>query len=140
GGGRVRQGFTSVFVHNNDLRVTLTCEVVPTKAQAKAKQRRSDSVLLRYLVENKGQKTYKFGLRIYMDVYVISNDGALFAVPNQPGKILDGVVLKDKMLPDYVQLLERPNLQDPGFVAHLTLNLGNSLEKPDRIVLTRHGI
>jgi hypothetical protein len=139
-GGRARQGFTSVYVHKNDLRVTFTCEVVPTKAQGKETKRRSDSVLLRYLIENKGQQAHKFGLRIYMDVYVITNDGALFAVPNQPGKILDGVVLKDKLLPDYIQLLERPNLKDPGFVAHLTLNLGSSLEKPDRVVLTRHGI
>jgi hypothetical protein len=139
-GGKMRQGFTTVFVHDNNLRVTFTCEVVPTKAQGKATKRRSDSVLLRYLVENKGQKTYKFGMRIYMDVYVITNDGALFAAPNQPGKLLDGVELKGKMLPDYVQMLERPNLQNPGFVSHLTLNLGTSLEKPERVVLTRHGV
>jgi hypothetical protein len=139
-GGRARQGFKSVFVANNDLRVTFTCEVVPTIPQGKATKRRSDSVLCRYLVENKGQKSYKFGMRIYMDVYVISNDGALFAAPNQPGKILDGVELKGKTLPDYVQMLEQPNLQNPGFVAHLTLNLGKSLEMPERVVLTRHGI
>src|SRR5207244_12090234 len=78
---------------------------------------------------NKGQKAYKFGLRIYMDVYVISNDGALFAVPNQPGKILDGVVLKDKLLPDYIQLLERPNLKDPDSEEHTS-----ELQSPDHLV------
>jgi hypothetical protein len=137
--GRARQGFTSVFVANKDLRVTYICEVVPTRVRGKAAKRRSDAVLCRYLVENKGQKSYKFGMRIYMDVYVINNDGAVFAAPNQPGKILDGVELKDKTLPDYLQMLQQPNLQNPGFVAHLTLNLGNSLEKPARVVLTRHG-
>jgi hypothetical protein len=137
--GKMRHGFTTVFIHNNDLRITFTSEVVPTKPQGKAAKRRSDSVLLRYLVENKGQKSYRFGLRVYMDVYVITNDGALFAAPNQPGKILDGVELKGKTLPDYVQMLERPDLQNPGFVSHLTVNLGSSLEKPERIVLTRHG-
>jgi hypothetical protein len=138
--GRDRHGFTSIYSLKNDLRVTFTCEVVPTKAQGKEAKRRSDSVLLRYLVENKGQKAYKFGMRIYMDVYVISNDGALFAAPNQPGKILDGVELKGKTLPDYVQMLQQPDLKNPGFVAHLTLNLGKSLEMPERVVLTRHGI
>ena len=139
-GGKMRQGFQTVYLHNKDLRVTFTCEVVPTKAQGKAQKRRSDSLLLRYLVENKGQQPHKFGLRVYMDVYIINNDGALFAAPTFPGKILDGIELKDKTLPDYVQLLEQPNLQNPGFVAHLTLNLGKSLEMPERVVLTRHGI
>jgi hypothetical protein len=138
-GGRERHGFQTVSKHG-DLRVTLTCEVVPTKAQGSAKKRRSDSMLLRYLVENTGQKSHKFGLRVYMDVYVITNDGALFAAPTMPGKILDGIELKGKTLPDYLQLLEQPNLQNPGFVAHLTLALGNSLEKPERLVLTRHGV
>jgi hypothetical protein len=138
-GGKARTGFTSVYLHN-DLRVTATVEAVPTRPQGKAKQRRTDSMLIRYLVENKGQQPHKFGLRVYMDVYIISNDGALFAAPTMPGKILDGMELKGKTLPDYLQLLERPNLNDPGFVAHLTLNLGSGLEKPERLVLTRHGI
>jgi hypothetical protein len=139
-GGKMRHGFQTVYIHNNELRVTFTCEVVPTKAEVKAGKRRCDSVLLRYLLENKGQKEHKVGLRIYMDVYVITNDGALFAAPTHPGKILDGMELKDKMLPDYLQLLEQPDLKNPGFVAHLTTNLGGGLEKPQRIVLTRHGI
>ncbi len=139
-GGRARRGFQTVSVHNKDLRITFTCEVVPTKAVGKAQKRRNDSVLLRYLVENRGNQPHKVGLRIYMDVYVITNDGALFAAPTFPGKILDGIELKGKTLPDYVQLLEQPNLQNPGFVAHLTLSLGNSLEKAERVVLTRHGV
>ena len=67
------------------------------------------------------------------------HDGCLFAAPTIPKKILDGVELKDKMLPEYVQLLQRPNLDNPGYVAHLTLNLGSKIERPNRVVLTRHG-
>ena len=137
--GRTRTGFTTVYVHDKDLRITFTCELAATKPQGKVAKRRSDAVLLRYLVENKGQKTYKFGMRVYMDVYVITNDGALFAAPTHPGKILDGIELKGKALPDYVQMLQNPDLKNPGFVSHLTLNLGGSLEKPERVVLTRHG-
>src|SRR5262249_42566941 len=51
----------------------------------------------------------------------------------------DGTVLKGKQLPPYVQLLQRPDLKAPGYVAHLTLDLGGRLEKPDQVVLTRHG-
>jgi hypothetical protein len=138
-GGKVRRGFQTVY-KQGDLRVTLTSEVVPTKAPKGAKTRRSDSMLMRYLVENTGQKSHKFGLRVYMDVYVITNDGALFAAPTFPDKILDGIEMKGKTLPDYVQLLQQPDLKNPGFVAHLTLALGSNLEKPERVVLTRHGV
>ncbi len=71
-----------------------------------------------------------------MDVYVVNNDGALFAAPTEKGKILDGVELKGKKLPDYVQFLQQPNLQNPGFVAHMTLNFGRAFQPPDRVVLT----
>jgi hypothetical protein len=136
--GRMRHGFQTVVIQN-DLRITFTCEVMATKPQGKEAKRRSDSLLLRYLVENKGTQPHKFGMRVYMDVYVITNDGALFAAPTHPGKIIDGIVLKDKTLPDYLQLLQQPDLKNPGFVAHMTFNLGGGLEKPDRVVLTRHG-
>jgi hypothetical protein len=78
-------------------------------------------------------------LRGYIDTYIISNDGAIFAAPTHPNKLLDGVEFKDKLVPEYVQVLERPNLKDPGFVAHLTLSLGAGIEKANRLVLTRHG-
>jgi hypothetical protein len=71
-----------------------------------------------------------------MDVYLVNNDGALFAAPNKPGKILNGVELKGKDVPDYLQILQVPNLQNPGFVAHLTYNLGGGIEKPSRVILT----
>jgi hypothetical protein len=72
-------------------------------------------------------------------MYIVNNDGALFAAPTMPGKVLDGVELKDKTLPDYVQCLQQPNLKAPGQMAHLTLNLGSGIEKADRVVLSRHG-
>src|SRR5207237_6115592 len=69
----------------------------------------------------------------------ITNDGALFAAPNFPNKILDGIELKGKTLPPFVQCLERPDLRNPGYVAHLTLDLGSGLEKASRVVLSSHG-
>jgi hypothetical protein len=137
--GRDRHGFRTVFVHG-DLRITFSAEAVPTKAAKSADKRRLDAMLIRYSVENKGNRPHTFGVRIYMDVYVISNDGAMFAAPTHPGKILDGTELKGKTLPDYVQMLQQPNLDNPGFVSHLTLNLGSKFDRADRVVLTRHGV
>src|SRR5437868_10375930 len=37
-------------------------------------------------------------------------------------------------------MLQNPDQKNPGFVSHVTLNLGPSLEKPERVVLTRHGV
>jgi hypothetical protein len=133
-----REGFMSAYIVG-DLRVTVTVTLVPTKPADKSAKRQLDSVLVHYLIENKGQKPHKFGLRVYMDTYVIDNDGCQFAAPTMPGKILNGVLLKEKQLPPYVQLLQRPDLKNPGYVAHLTLDLGSRLEKPDRVVLTQHG-
>ena len=46
------------------------------------------------------------------------------------------MVLKDKTLPPYVQMLQRPNLQNPGFVSHLTLNVGSRYEKINKVILS----
>jgi hypothetical protein len=137
-GGKARKGFMSIW-KLNDLRITMTAEVVPTRPPKNGAKRLMNSVLVRYQVENKGKQAHKVGLRPYFDTYIIDNDGALFAAPNFPKKILDGIELKDKQLPDYVQVLQRPDLANPGFVAHLTLNLGGGIEKPNRVILTRHG-
>jgi hypothetical protein len=137
-GGKQRQGFMSSFIFE-DLRITLMAELAPTKAAAGNAKREMGSLILRYTAENIGKQPRKFGLKVYMDTYVISNDGCLFAAPTMPGKILDGVELKDKTLPDYVQLLQMPDLKNPGYVAHLTLNLGSGIEKASRVVLSRHG-
>jgi hypothetical protein len=137
-GGRVRQGHLSVFTQG-DLRITSIVEYAPTKPSERDKKRELGTVLVRYLVENIGERPHKFGLKVYMDMYVVTNDGALFAAPNFPGKILDGIELKDKTLPPYVQCLERPDLKNPGYIAHITVDLGSSLEKASRVVLTSLG-
>lgn len=137
-GGKAREGFSSSYRFGN-LRVIGTFTVIPTKATDRATKRRRDAMLIHYVVENTSQQPQKIGLRIHMDTYVIDNDGCLFAAPTVPGKILNGVVLKDKEMPTYVQLLQRPDLKNPGFVAHMTFELGSKFEKPDRVVLTNLG-
>ncbi len=140
-GGKARDGNMSVFVYKN-LRLTQTVEVVPTKPGPKpppGAKRRLDAAVVRYLIENKDTKPHKVGVRANMDVFWIDNDGALFAAPNQPGKILDGVELQGKKVPEYLQVLQRPNLQAPGEIAHFTYSLGSKFEPPTRVILTRLG-
>ena len=138
-GGKARVGSQTVWILN-DLRVTQTLELHPSKAKAAGQKRLLNTVLITYSFENKSAKPQTIGLRMYMDTYVINNDGCLFAAPvTHPGKILDGVVLEKKTLPPYLQMLQNPDLKNPGFVSHLTLNVGSKYEKADKLILTRHG-
>ncbi len=137
--GKPRDGNMTVWV-NGDVRITQTMELHPSKAKAAGQKRLMNNVLLTYTVENKGMKSHQVGVRVYMDTYVINNDGCLFAAPvTHPDKILDGMTLEGKTLPPYLQMLQVPNLKAPGYVAHLTLSVGGKYEKMSKLVLTRHG-
>lgn len=138
-GGKQRVGYMSTQTINN-LRITQALELHPSKAKKPGEKRLLNNVLITYIIENTGANPATVGMRIYMDTYVIDNDGCLFAAPvTHPGKILDGMVLQDKMLPPYLQMLQRPNLANPGYVAHLTLNVGSKFEKANKLILTQHG-
>jgi hypothetical protein len=137
-GARKRIGFQSVY-EINKMQITQTAEVVPSRAPKGGGKRRLDAMLVQYLVDNKDTQAHQVGVRVWMDVYIVNNDGALFAAPNKPGKILDGIEIKDKDVPDYLQALERPDLKNPGFVAHYTYKLGKNFEMPNRVILTNLG-
>lgn len=138
-GGKQRNGQMSAWLID-DVRIVQTVELHPSRASKPGEKRRLDTVLITYTIENKGQNTVPLGMRVYMDTYVIDNDGCMFASPTtHKGKILDGVILQDKTLPNYFQMLQRPDLQNPGYIAHLTMNMGGKYERPTKLVMTRHG-
>ncbi len=137
--GKARPGVQQVWGFG-DLRITQWLEHIPSRPSKPGEKRAMDTVLVKYLVENLGPKAHTFGTRVRIDSYCIDNDGALFASPTtHPNQILNGILLKEKSLPEYVQILQRPNLKDPGFVGHFTLKLGQKLIGPDRFACTFHG-
>lgn len=133
-----RIGFMSVY-EQNKVQISQTVEVIPTKAAKGVAKRRLDAMLVKYQIENKDTQPHQVGVKVWMDVFLVNNDGALFAAPNKPGKILDGVEMKDSDVPDYLQVLQVPNLKNPGYVAHFTYDLGKAYERPNRVVLTNLG-
>jgi hypothetical protein len=141
-GGRPRSGYMQTFVHDR-LHFTQTVELITSKPSGKVvpgQKRRLDTILVRYSVVNKDGRPRKVAVRISFDVFLVNNDGALFASPvTHPGQILNGVELKGKTLPPYFQILQVPNIQNPGFVAYFTLKMSKSLEPPTRVVLTNLG-
>jgi hypothetical protein len=46
------------------------------------------------------------------------------------------MVLKDKGVPEFIEMLEVPNLQNPGFKGVFTFKMANKLEGPNKVVLT----
>ena len=132
-GKKARTGFVSQYEIEN-LTITQEVEVVPSKASSG--KRRLDTAMVRYLIHNKDKQAHKVGIRIIMNPFLGNNRGNLFAAPNQPNKVLDGVELKDKMVPDFVKVLQNPDLKNPGNVAHMTYNFGKAFDRPDRVLMT----
>jgi hypothetical protein len=127
-----------------DLVFTQIVEIVPSKPTTgkvtPGQKRRLDTARISYLVENKGKKARKIELRQGIDTLIVNNDGCLFASPtHHKGKILNGVELKDKGFPDFLHVLEKPDLNNPGFVATMTFKMGGKAQSPNRIVLTQLG-
>jgi hypothetical protein len=135
--GKRRSGGQSSWT-SGDLQFTQVLEVVPTRAAA-GQKRLHDAVLIHYVIENHSAAPHQVGVRVRIDTTCNGNDGALFAAPStQPGKVLDGVELRGRTLPAFVQVLENPDLTDPGFVAHFALKVGSRLVGPDRFLCTGH--
>jgi hypothetical protein len=141
--GKPRHGVTQTWVQG-DLHITQTMEIVPGRRGEKVApgtRRFLDTPLVRYVIENKGNRPHSVGTRVRIDMFNVDNDGPLFAAPaTMPGKVLDGVVLKGpKQVPPVLLSLQRPNLQAPGNIAYFTFKLGSKLEGPGRVVCTWHG-
>ena len=131
--GRKRLGTQSTWEHQN-IQVTQIVEIIPSKSAkeggGKSKVRLLDTCRMTYILENTDKVPHKVAFKTRIDI------GALYASPTtQPGKILNGVALKGRDLPEYLWVLERADLMNPGFVATLTLKHSKG-ENPDNVVLT----
>jgi hypothetical protein len=139
-GGKQRVGVTSTWVTSQNVHVTQVIELIPSKTPPKGSTKRQmDVMLLKYTFENKDTKAHSVGLRNTIDIYLINNDGALFASPlTHPGVIVNGHEFKGDKLPEYVQVIQNNNLQNPGYITHFSFKLGK-LEPPTRFVCTNLG-
>jgi predicted Ser/Thr protein kinase len=129
-----RVGWDNVFEFTGEgIVVTQSVDLVPGD-----QTQLLDTVVVRYKVENQSKNPHTVGLRVMLDTFIGANDGAPFAVPGSEGKkdrLVDTMETFDqKDIPDYIQALERPALNNPGTVAHIGLNLPN-YEPLDRMII-----
>jgi hypothetical protein len=136
--GKKRLGTRSLWVVNN-LHITQRVELVPSQLPDDAppgQKRKLDTVRVSIGIENQDGRDHKVAYQVFIDTMIADNDGALFASPTTaPGEILDGVLLEGPRVPAYLQVLERPDLQNPGFTAVLTLKFAGKVEGPSRVML-----
>lgn len=107
-------------------------EITPGKYE-----RLFDTCLVKYKLENRDNKPHRVGLRVMIDTFIGSNDGVPFTIPGQSGMVAtsrDFRVRSD--IPDFLQALEFPNLDNPGTTVQINLKLSDKLA-PDRVSLTR---
>jgi hypothetical protein len=134
--GHDRVGWDSVFLFDREgVEVTQSVDLVPGE-----QTRLLDTVMVRYKVENRSKIDRTVGLRVMLDTYIGANDGVPFAVPGGEGRpdrlVSTTATFEGRDIPDYVQALERPDLQDPGTVAQLGLKLPD-YEPLDRMIICR---
>ncbi len=139
--GEMEQTHTKNVWHSDyGIRVTQVVELVPSslpEGEEKGAQHKLDTCLVAYLIENKAAKAHKVGLRVQLDTFIGTNDGVPFTIAGQKNLVTTQADFhRDKQnIPAFIQALEKPDLQNPGTVAHLSLKIPN-LEPPGRVSLT----
>lgn len=109
-------------------------EPIPT---AKGDVRPLDTCLVKYKIENRDKSPHSVGLRVLLDTYIGDNDGVPFTLPGEKEMVDTQKDFKTpKEVPDFIQVLERPDLKNPGIVAQLNLRISDKLEPPGRVSLT----
>jgi hypothetical protein len=132
---------------NDKVQVSQIVEVVPGEpVESKGGLKRHlETVVVRYEIKNLHDKeSKKIGLRFLLDTMIgflpngQPNDGVPFTVPGYPKLVEDNYDVSgvDKV-PAFVEVLQNPDLKNPGIVARLNLKLGASIEAPFRVSLTR---
>jgi hypothetical protein len=124
-----------------DLHITHTQEIVPGKPPGLSKpgqKRKMDTVVFKYVIENKGNNETKFAMRVGMDAYNWTTDGPPLGIPGT-GKVLDGAFVEGKEVPEYAINMQMRDFKNPGHVAYFTFDQGGKWERPSKVVVSSHG-
>jgi hypothetical protein len=130
--GLKSDGYQSEWLYDaQKIVVTQTVSVVPGD-----QSRLLDTCLVRYRIENRDSRPHRVGLRLLLDTYIGGNDGVPFTIPGAT-RLCDSEMEFDRPeeVPDFIEALERPDLRDPGTIAHLGLKRHGPFEMPDRVTL-----
>ncbi|HEV2946499.1 MAG TPA: hypothetical protein VGX70_03935, partial [Gemmataceae bacterium] len=130
----------SVMDYREGIRVTRTIAIFPNEQTLKL-----DTCLVHFSVENRSDTPQEVGVRFMLDTFIGDNHAVPFRLPGSPELLNTKGDFSNDQIPDSIQALERPDLQDPGAVAHLGLKLPGfklnptdpDLDPVERLVLCR---
>ena len=135
-------GKTRTFEFSNGIFITQTVTVEPgdpVQIASGEYKRLLTNCLVRYKIHNRDPKrTHSVGLRVLMDTCIGNNDGVPFTFPGVSEVVSTKRDFQGPDVPDFVQVLERPSLRDPGIILQLNLRFSDKLEPPSRFQLTRY--
>jgi hypothetical protein len=135
-------GRSATFQFSPDkLFVTQIVQIMPgeayeTSAGTGVYKRALNTTLIKYKVENKDAKKHSLGLRVMIDTLIGQNDGVPFTIPGMSGLVSTSKDFRKRSeIPDFIQALEEPDIENPGTVVQMNLKLADNLA-PDRVSLT----
>ncbi len=102
------------------------------------KKRLLNTCLARYKVKNNDKIPHKFAMRILLDTYINDRDDVPFTIPGVPGVVSTFKDLTGKDVPDFVEVIEKETIADPGTIVRLGIRISDKFEAPDRFLLTRY--
>ncbi|HZZ78245.1 MAG TPA: hypothetical protein VFE62_06985 [Gemmataceae bacterium] len=123
------------------IRITQTVTIEPGDPVEVAPgeyKRLLNTCLVRYQIFNATNETQRVGLRVLMDTCIGQNDGTPFTLPGVAELVTTSKEFLKPEVPDFVQVLEKPDLKNPGIVLQLNLRVSDKFEAPDRFLLTRY--
>ncbi len=139
-------GTKSIWMHDEGIQVTQTVEIVPGEPVETGDGFKSflDTARVLYTIENVDQnkRDHKVGLRIMVDTLIgidASNDGVPFTVPGEAALVdrAQSRQFDTPNVPAFIQVLEKPDLKEPGVIGYVNLKIGSKIEPPGKVLLTR---
>src|SRR5262249_18143336 len=81
-------------------------------------------------------RPHRVSMRFLLDTLIGENDEPFFIIPGYKDLLDRPQDFTGQSIPQFVQAVEKPNVQDPGNVALLNLRVAGSFEAPSRVSLT----
>jgi hypothetical protein len=141
--GEYDGGKSRTFEFSGGILVTQTVTIEPgepVQVGPNDYKRLLNTCLIRYKIQNRDNRAHTVGLRVLMDTCIGDHDDVPFTLPGSKDVVSTQKDFHGREVPDFVQVLEKASLRDPGTILQLNLRVSDKLEAPNRFQLTRYPV